>query len=445
MPRKARNGVIRPYKIEVKKTLKDGTTKTYVRWKCSFRGHQYTAQTYRACDTKLRKAIEEENTFGMTSDNNVRFGEYAAAWLERRKADTDPKTFANYTTLVETHLHPYANQKLGEMNATRCARIIDHMKVTDHHGNLTGKKASLSLRKQMRTTLNQIFKSAVADRIIPTNPMQGVPTPKNKDITHELVKERDAFTEQQAHDILVAATHLGIRNGAKEWFRLCTGMRPNEVLGAKLEDLTLATTPDGIPYGSYNVNWKLEELKKDHGCGNHPNRKGIWPCGYKRAASCPFWKWRIPEGFDMEELGGRWCLTRPKSKTGRRIPIVPSLAQAMSAYLKATEHVPNPNGLLFRDDDGNPLDPAEDMTNFRELLKNAGIDNPEGRYRHETRHTTVTILKSMGVDDGLVQEIIGHSSSLMVEHYRHASLDESLSAMRRMEQPLGLKEIGWEA
>ena len=186
MPRKARNGVIRPYKIEVKKTLKDGTTKTYVRWKCSFRGHQYTAQTYRACDTKLRKAIEEENTFGMTSDNNVRFGEYAAAWLERRKADTDPKTFANYTTLVETHLHPYANQKLGEMNATRCARIIDHMKVTDHHGNPTGKKASLSLRKQMRTTLNQIFKSAVADRIIPTNPMQGVPTPKNKDITHEL-------------------------------------------------------------------------------------------------------------------------------------------------------------------------------------------------------------------------------------------------------------------
>lgn len=45
----------------------------------------------------------------------------------------------------------------------------------------------------------------------------------------------------------------------------------------------------------------------------------------------------------------------------------------------------------------------------------------------------------MGVDDGLVQEIIGHSSSLMVEHYRHASLTKASSAMRRMEQLLGLK------
>lgn len=76
--------------------------------------------------------------------------------------------------------------------------------------------------------------------------------------------------------------------------------------------------------------------------------------------------------------------------------------------------------------------------NFRQLLENAGVPNAEHRSRHETRHTVVTILMSMGVDYGLVEEIVGHSSRLMVEHYRHAGLKERLSAMETMNKPLQL-------
>lgn len=43
--------------------------------------------------------------------------------------------------------------------------------------------------------------------------------------------------------------------------------------------------------GSYEVNWKLEELQKDHGFGNTcPNG---WPCRKKRGANDPDSKWRI--------------------------------------------------------------------------------------------------------------------------------------------------------
>lgn len=43
--------------------------------------------------------------------------------------------------------------------------------------------------------------------------------------------------------------------------------------------------------GSYEVNWKLEELQKDHGCGNKcPNG---WPCRKKRGPNYPDSKWRI--------------------------------------------------------------------------------------------------------------------------------------------------------
>ena len=48
---------------------------------------------------------------------------------------------------------------------------------------------------------------------------------------------------------------------------------------------------------------------------------------------------------------------------------------------------------------------------------------------------------SMGVDYGLVEEIVGHSSRLMVEHYRHAGLKERLTAMETMNAALNLKQL----
>ena len=55
---------------------------------------------------------------------------------------------------------------------------------------------------------------------------------------------------------------------------LLTGMRQGEILGATLDDLdlwrdkTLETPESGeIWIGTYTVNWKLESLDKEHGCG----------------------------------------------------------------------------------------------------------------------------------------------------------------------------------
>ncbi len=331
---------------------------------------------------------------------------------------------------------------MASLTSGACDRIVNGLRITKKvNGKEQRVKASLSLRKQVHTTLNQICKSAVSDRILPTNPMGGVPTPKDKDISlvdsrKNEANERTAFTVDEAKRILKAANDLGVRDGAKEWFRLCTGMRPGEILGASIQDLELGQM-NGVPYGEYTVNWKLEELKKEHGCGN-PDKHGVYPCGYKRGAACPQWRWRIPDGFDMIELTGRWCLTPPKSKRGRKVPIIPALAQTLEAYLEATDDIPNPYGLLFRHDDGTPIEPEEDLENFRQLLENAGVPNAEHRSRHETRHTVVTILMSMGVDYGLVEEIVGHSSRLMVEHYRHAGLKERLAAMETMNKPLQL-------
>lgn len=442
MVRKARNGIVYPYRVERQKRLANGTVKIYASYEFKVDGKTYSCKKYVDANKRLTELLQERARFGSANNSSITLGAYAEQWLERRQRDADPKTFANYRTIVRKHLLPYHRQKMASLTSGACDRIVNGLRITRKvNGKEQRVKASLSLRKQVHTTLNQICKSAVSDRILPTNPMGGVPTPKDKDISlvdsrKNEANERTAFTVDEAKRILKAANDLGVRNAAKEWFRLCTGMRPGEILGASIQDLELGQM-NGVPYGEYAVNWKLEELKKEHGCGN-PDKHGVYPCGYKRGAACPQWRWRIPDGFDMIELTGRWCLTPPKSKRGRKVPIIPALAQTLEAYLEATDDIPNPYGLLFRHDDGTPIEPEEDLENFRQLLENAGVPNAEHRSRHETRHTVVTILMSMGVDYGLVEEIVGHSSRLMVEHYRHAGLKERLAAMETMNKPLQL-------
>lgn len=445
MVRKARNGIVYPYRVERRKRLADGTVKTYASYEFKIDGKTYSRKKYADANKRLTELLKERARFGVASNSSVTLGTYAEQWLERRERDADPKTFANYRTTVRKHLLPYHRQKLANLTSVACDRIVNGLRITKKvDGKEQRVKASLSLRRQVHTTLNQICKAAVSDRILPTNPMVGVPIPKDKDISladsrKNEANERTAFTVDEARRILKAANDLGVRDGAREWFRLCTGMRPGEILGASVQDLELGRM-NGVPYGEYTVNWKLEELQKEHGCGD-PDRRGVYPCGFRRGASCPRWRWCVPDGFDMIELEGRWCLTPPKSKRGRKVPIIPVLAQTLEAYLEATGDMPNPYGLLFRHDDGTPIGPAEDLESFRRLLESAGVPNAERRSRHETRHTVVTILMSMGVDYGLVEEIVGHSSRLMVEHYRHAGLRERLTAMETMNAALDLKQL----
>lgn len=76
-------------------------------------------------------------------------------------------------------------------------------------------------------------------------------------------------------------------------------------------------------------------------------------------------------------------------------------------------------------------------------MEQSGIDNPSIRYGHETRHSTVTSLSSMGVDMGLIMQIVGHSSIAMVEHYHHADITERLNAMETLDSSLNLSQIEW--
>ncbi|MEK0216428.1 tyrosine-type recombinase/integrase [Bifidobacterium mongoliense] len=441
MARENRSGIIRPIKTEVKHTLKNGSVKTYTRYCAKIGEHWVSGKTYKQCDEKIRKALRDKNEWGMAVSKTVRLGPYAEDWLAIKKANCDPSTYRGYMICVRRHLKPYANKPVNDFTPTICRRILNQMQSYNQKGEPTG-PASISLRRTLHTTLNQIFKNALADRIIPSNPMVAVERPSPKDNEIGVSDERGAFTVEQMQSMLSTAAAMDPAIGAIWWWRLLTGMRQGEILGASLEDLSFGVSDGDVPYGQYAVNWKLEQIMREHGCGDPI--KGVYPCRKKRPSFCTNPQWRVPVGYDITPLWSRWCLTRPKSKTGRIVPIIPMLAQVMQTYLKATSSQPNPYGLVFHRTDGRPIEPDDDEQAFRDLMDQAGIDDTQVRFGHETRHSTVTLLSSMGVDVGLIMQIVGHSSIAMVEHYRHADITERLNAMETLDSSLNLAQIEWK-
>lgn len=101
MPRIRKTGAVYPIRHEQRKTLKDGTVKTYVNWQAKVDGRWVSAKTYKECDRKIAEALKEKTEWGMGVDRATRLGEYAAQWFEMKKRDLKPKSINNYAVLLQ--------------------------------------------------------------------------------------------------------------------------------------------------------------------------------------------------------------------------------------------------------------------------------------------------------------------------------------------------------
>lgn len=367
------------------------------------------ARTQRACRDKLDQIKAEIAEHGTTLDKRTTLTEFATYWLEQvAKPDVDPNTFTAYKSLVNRWIIP----TLGR-------RAIHTLKPSDVRALRTAILAAglaTSTARQAHIVLRRILDAARTERLITRNVAEDVKAPR------AAKGVRGALTTPQAIAILQAARQHP--DGARWWLKLLGGPRQGEILGATIADLDLDA-------GFYRVSWKLESLAREHGCEG--------TCGYRQAARCPQATWRVPDGHEHRQLDGAWHLTRPKSSTGRIIPLVPLLAQAIREHLERTADEPNPHGLIWHRGDGRPITPRDDAAEWRGLLVEAGVidaaDNRPGGTDltgHCARHTTVTVLASLGVDHQLIGEIVGHSSVQVTEMYRHAEASEKRAAMEAL-------------
>lgn len=371
------------------------------------------ARTQRACRDKLETIKAEIAQHGTPLDKRTTLADFAAWWLEHvAKPDVDPNTFTAYKSLVNRWIVPTLGRralhdlKPSDVSALRTAII--------------GAGKSPSTARQAHIVLGRILLAARAERLVTRNVADDVRKPRaDKGV-------RGALTTPQAIAILEAAHQMPDGQGARWWFKLLGGPRQGEILGATLADLDLDA-------GLYRVAWKLESLAREHGCTDAE------PCGYRQAARCPRARWRVPDGHESRQIDGAWHLTRPKSSTGRIVPLIPQLVNAIRQHLAATADEPNPHGLIWHDGTGRPIRPRDDAAEWRTLLVSAGViaqeDNHPGGTEltgHCARHTTVTVLASLGVDHQLIGEIVGHSSVQVTDMYRHAHAAEKQAAMRAL-------------
>lgn len=369
-------------------------------------------RTQRVARDKLEALKREIAEHGTPLDHQATVAEFAQWWLEHvAKPDVDPNTFTTYKAMVNRWITPtLGRRRLHTLKPSDVAALRKAI--------VEGGGRSTSTARQAHVVLGRILDAAKGERLVQRNVVDDVRPPRAAKGT------RGSLTTGQVLAILQTAHDMENAAGARWWLKLLGGPRQGELLGATLDDLDLDA-------GYLRVSWKLEAVPREHGCGG--------TCDYRQAARCPEARWRIPDGFEYRRLSGAWHLTRPKSRTGRVVPLIPQLVQALRDHLAATASQPNPHGLIWHKADGSPITPREDGAEWRALLVASGIIAPEENRPggtaltgHIARHTTVTILASLGYDHQLIGEIVGHSSVQVTEMYRHAQASEKRAAMEAL-------------
>jgi integrase len=98
--------------------------------------------------------------------------------------------------------------------------------------------------------------------------------------------------------------------------------------------------------------------------------------------------------------------------------------------LRLLEHQydPNPEGFLFRNSYGQPINPSTFGNTISEKLKKAGLTI----VAKEFRHVAISNMRRIGIDGFLIADIVGHGNVDMSRVYMDRSHSDSLKAFSRL-------------
>jgi integrase len=247
----------------------------------------------------------------------------------------------------------------------------------------------------MHNLLHKALDDAVRWNLVARNVCDAVSPPRRKRF------ETHSLNAEQVQQLLTAAQ--GHKQEALFVLALATGMRRGEILGLKWQDISFATSMLQV-------------------------RRTLNYVPYR--------------GFIEAE---------PKTEKSRRSIILPPFAletlkqhynRQQEAKLKAGNAWQD-RDLVFCNSIGTPLDPKSQVrVQLNALLQKAGL--PHIRF-HDLRHSTATMLLSMGIHPKVVQELLGHNQiSMTMDIYSHVMPTLQQDAMNKLNQALqgGIMEVG---
>jgi integrase len=318
------------------------------------------------------------------------FSEYAASWLEDKRAVVRESTWRAYRTHVQRYLldpsYGLAGVRLHQVTLPRLRRLL---------GRLAPARSGLSPKtvNAILTTLGSILDQARRDRFLAVNPA--------RDLTKLPVPHRkpDFLRPEEVQPLLDAASKMDSNLHTALALSIFTGLRRSELLALRFEDV--------VSEGEVH---QLQITRSYQG-------------------------------------GGRYG--EPKSQRSRRNVNLASFTLRILREHRFRRGNPPGEALLFDRGDGWPMDPDHlSKTLWKRLLRRAGIR--ESLRWHDLRHTYATLLLNRGVNINMIKAQMGHSSiqvtldryaHLLPSTYQHAAeqVQEAVFGAPEVDNPLTIE------
>lgn len=328
----------------------------------------------------LTKLLGDGDTKTLITPSKQPLVEFLDGWLAG-KIDIEYGTLENYRSLVRHATSSFGHVKLHD--------VREHHFSTCYQGMLaTGLRPGTV--RHVHIVMKQALASAVRQRLLISNPADGVTLPK---LQHREMKalspaEVETFLEKTKHDQLYGALWATL---------LMTGLRPQEALALRWSNLTLA---DGA------------------------------------------WRFTISRALKKTATGYKFGET--KTKRGSRMVSVPSFlhrlllahrrVQAASMILAGAEYS-REDALIFANEQGKYMDRQRIFRAWHRALKAAGL--PAVRL-YDARHTCASILLAGGENLKTVSDRLGHSSiAQTADTYSHVTPEVSKGTADKLDRMFG--------
>lgn len=353
----------------------------------------------RDAEEELGRLIAEHRAGRDPSRDALTLNEWLDRWLDLIEAsvrieELAPRTAAGY----ESHVRNYLRPRLGHLELRRLtpAHVSNLMRSIQADG------LSPSTAARVRATLSRVLSDAMRHEHVHRNAAQ-IAKPPRVDRPPP-----SAFTEDELDRILVALEDH--RLGPMFLFALYTGLRSSELRGLRWSDVDLDRATFQIRRGLHRVPKKAERVVE---------RSGL-----------------VPSKPKTEDSGSRLPMSR------QAVELLRQHRERQDGELAEIGLELTENSCVFTSTVGTPLDHSNVLKQWKDVLREAGVDywsdDGRGRGLHELRRTFATRLRDLGVPLEDVQRLGRWSSpQVLLELYSATSDDRLRRAAQQAADAIG--------
>ena len=326
------------------------------------------AKTQSEAKEKLKQAIAEAEKLDMSRAKSYTLGAWIKLWYEvYAEPRLREKTKHYYLNYIDNHIVPeLGGTPLEKLTTIQIQKFYNDLQKSGRiqrytHIKLKDKGLSTRVVRGIHTLLNNCLEQAVAERLIPWNPTEEIPTPKFA------CKVKQILTDEQL-DIFMAIIQQDDIWHDFFYTELTTGLRRGELLALLWTDLDVENMTISV---SKQVN----------------------------------------------RINGELVVSQPKTPNSIRKLAIPQRA----VELLVEEHAKHPHSpyLFVSPKTGTMFDPDSFRHTHEKILKAIGAEHI--RF-HDLRHTFATLSLKYGVDVKTLPGALGHyDAGFTLRTYTHAT------------------------